>query len=181
MKATAGQVSIDRGRDGRRVALAIGAVAAVVVVGMIQGGYGSRLPPMHLHGPEFARLAAAPLQVQLHLAAVLIALGIGTVLMLGMKGRTMHRVLGWVWVVAMATGVISSLFIKTAFGPGHFGLIHLLSGWSAIALPMAVWFIKRKEVARHRRMMMGLFYGGLVLAGGLAFLPGRLMWGMFFG
>lgn len=33
----------------------------------------------------------------------------------------------------------------------------------------------------HRRMMTGLFIGGLVIAGALTFLPGRLMWQVFFG
>jgi len=29
--------------------------------------------------------------------------------------------------------------------------------------------------------MMGLFYGGLIINGFIAFLPGRVMWRLFFG
>ena len=37
------------------------------------------------------------------------------------------------------------------------------------------------RVAAHRRAMTGMFVGGLVVAGLLTFLPGRLMWAIFFG
>ena len=46
---------------------------------------------------------------------------------------------------------------------------------------MGVAFARRHKVRLHARMMTGLFTGGLVLAGMLAFMPGRLMWEMFLG
>jgi uncharacterized membrane protein len=55
-----------------------------------------------------------------------------------------------------------------------------LSGWTIIALPMAVFAIRRRNVMMHRRMMTGLFVGGLLIAGALAFIPGRLMFETFF-
>ena len=45
---------------------------------------------------------------------------------------------------------------------------------------MAVYAIKRRKVAMHRRAMTGLFVGGLLIAGAFAFLPGRLLWNVFF-
>jgi len=36
-------------------------------------------------------------------------------------------------------------------------------------------------VVNHRRMMTGLFYGGLVINLAIAFIPGRTMWNIFFG
>jgi uncharacterized membrane protein len=130
--------------------------------------------------PEFGLIARQGLALQLHLFSALTALAIGTVLMVRPKGVTLHKVLGWTWVVAMAVTAISSLFLASFTG-GRFGPVHLLSGWTVIALPMAVAAIKRRDVAGHRRSMTGLFVGGLLLAGVLTFIPGRLMWRMFFG
>lgn len=90
----------------------------------------------HPHLPNLGLLAEQPPVIQLHVAAALTALLIGTILLLGVKGNTLHRTLGWTWVIAMATVAVSSFFIRT-INPGHFSLIHLLSGWTVIALPMA--------------------------------------------
>jgi uncharacterized membrane protein len=139
-----------------------------------------RLPPLHVHAPELWRVAAAGPVIQLHLAGVAVALLIGVVLLVGVKGTVVHRVLGWTWVVAMMTAAVSSLFIRL-INHGHFSYIHLLSGWTILALPMGVAFARRHKVKLHARMMTGLFTGGLILAGLFAFIPGRLMWGLFFG
>jgi uncharacterized membrane protein len=64
---------------------------------------------------------------------------------------------------------------------GHLSFIHLLSGWTIIALPLAVSFARRHKVRMHARFMTGLFTGGLILAGLFAFFPGRLMWQVVFG
>ena len=64
---------------------------------------------------------------------------------------------------------------------GAFSLIHILSAWTLLVLPMAVYAARRGDIARHRGRMTGLFIGGLLIAGTLAFMPGRLMWRLFFG
>ncbi|WGM45336.1 hypothetical protein KOAAANKH_00198 [Brevundimonas sp. NIBR10] len=132
----------------------------------------------HPHAPDLALLAAQPVVIQLHVGAALSALLIGTVLLLGVKGNTLHRTLGWSWVIAMATVAISSFFIRTS---GTFSWIHLLSGWTVIALPMAVFAARRHDIKSHRRGMTGLFVGGLLIAGLFTFAPGRLMWKIVFG
>jgi uncharacterized membrane protein len=111
---------------------------------------------------------------------VLMALAIGIVLLAGVKGSRLHRALGWTWVLAMFTGAASSLFIRM-LNHGHLSLIHLLSGWTIVALPMAVAAARAHKVRVHARFMTGLFTGGLILAGLLAFLPGRLMWNLILG
>ncbi|MBO9560463.1 MAG: DUF2306 domain-containing protein [Caulobacter sp.] len=133
-----------------------------------------------LHTPDLGLLAAAPIQIQVHVAAVSVALTIGIVLMLGLKGTTVHRTLGWIWVVAMATAAISSLFIHRA-NAGSFSFLHLFAGWTLIALPMGVSAARKHNVRLHGRTMTGMFVGGLLIAGAFAFLPGRLMWQMMFG
>jgi uncharacterized membrane protein len=131
------------------------------------------------HLPDWSLWAGQKPQVLIHVGAALTALAIGIVLMLLPKGVGPHKLLGWTWVIAMATTAVSSLFIFGLNGD-FFSIIHLLSGWTIIALPMAVFAIRRRNVMMHRRMMMGLFVGGLLIAGALAFIPGRLMFETFF-
>ncbi|MEN5362267.1 DUF2306 domain-containing protein [Brevundimonas intermedia] len=135
------------------------------------------------HAPDWRLLLTSPPAIQIHVAAALTALAIGIVLLIGVKGNRLHRTLGWTWVLAMATTAVSSFFIHrlNPGGPGGFSLIHLLSGWTVIALPMAVHAARRHRIADHRRAMTGMFIGGLIVAGAFTFLPGRLMWAMFFG
>lgn len=154
-------------------------VVALVVYAVV---YWPQLSRMSLqpHWPDLGLLARQPFQIQLHIAAALTALLLGTVQLIGVKGTTAHRIIGWTWVIAMATTAVSSLFIRQ-INPGSFSFIHLLSGWTIIGLPMAVYAARKHRVLAHRRGMTGMFVGGLIVAGALTFLPGRLMWGVFFG
>ncbi|HEY3948214.1 MAG TPA: hypothetical protein VGL85_04240, partial [Phenylobacterium sp.] len=59
--------------------------------------------------------------------------------------------------------------------------IQLFSLIVLIGLPFAALAAHRHNVAAHARGMMGIYFGGLVLAGVLTFMPARLMWRVFFG
>ena len=162
-----------------------GSAAALLVVAAALWPVRARMgldhpPAIHPHAPRLDLLARAAPAVQLHLASVAVALGVGVVLLIGVKGTRMHRLLGWAWVLAMAVAAVSSLFIRI-IAHGRFSAIHLLAGWTIVALPMAVAAARRHRVALHARFMTGLFVGGLLLAGLLAFIPGRLMWRVFVG
>ncbi len=74
----------------------------------------------------------------------------------------------------------STLFI-TSLNHGRWSLIHLFTGWTLIILPLAVFWARRRQLVRHRRAMMGLFYGGFAVNLVIAFIPGRTMWALFFG
>ena len=132
------------------------------------------------HAPRWDLLAAAPAIIRLHILAAVLAFLVGAALLIGVKGTALHKALGWTWVIAMGTTAVSSLFIKV-INPGHWSFIHFLSGWVIIALPMAVVAIKRKNVRLRRRLMTGLFVGGLLIAGAFTFVPGRLMFQVFLG
>ncbi len=129
--------------------------------------------------PDLAPILAAGPVIQVHLVAALTALAIGIVLLAGVKGTNMHRTLGWGWVIAMAVTAISSLFIRELNG-GAFSFIHLLTGWTIIVLPMAVFMARRHKVREHQKMMTGMFVGGLIIAGLFAFMPGRVLFSVFF-
>ncbi|MGV9007258.1 MAG: DUF2306 domain-containing protein [Brevundimonas sp.] len=162
-----------------------GSLTGVLLVGVLlawyfraygRGAGGVSFVP---HAPDMALLMAQPATIQIHIAAALTALLIGLVLLAGVKGNTLHRTLGWIWVAAMMTTAVSSFFIRVIH-PGSLSWIHLISGWTVIALPMAVHAARRHRVADHRRAMTGLFVGGLLIAGVLTLLPGRLMWRVMF-
>lgn len=180
MKTAAQPVSMWSDGAARRTAVSAAAGLAVIAAGALVAGPDGPLPAVQLRAPDWSIIAGEALIVQLHLGTAVAALAIGGVLMAGLKGRTLHRVLGWTWVVCMAVTAISSLFIHRT-NPGGFSFIHGLSAWTIVALPMAVWFARKHQVRRHRGMMMGLFFGGLCIAGLLAFLPGRVLFDTFFG
>ncbi len=163
----------------RRFLIVGGAIAATVLVQLANGG---ALPhiALHLHAPHLGLLGEAGLAVQLHVAGATLALLVGTIILSGRKGSALHKFLGWFWVIAMATVAASSFFIHVLH-TGHLSLLHLLSGYVLLALPFAIFAIRRGNVRSHRRTMTGIFIGGLLVAGLFTFAPGRLMFQIFFG
>lgn len=159
--------------------------AAAAIIGLALGPAGlqavaQRFGEARLHAPRLELIAQAPLAIQLHLATVLGSLLIGVVLMSGVKGTRLHRTLGWSFVILMLATAVDALFIHGRTGP-RFTPLHLFSVFVLVAAPMGVLAARRHKVAVHRRAMTGLFFGGLILAGVVAFMPGRLMWEVFFG
>jgi uncharacterized membrane protein len=130
--------------------------------------------------PRLDLIGEASPAIQIHLAAVVVALGVGAWQLLGPKGTTAHRLLGWTWTLAMMAAALSSFFIRTILG-GWFSPIHLLSALTLVSLPVAIWAAHRHDVRRHARIMTRVYLAGLVVAGGFAFMPGRLLWRVFFG
>jgi uncharacterized membrane protein len=125
-------------------------------------------------------LNAAPV-IQLHAFAAFVASLLGIVQLLAPKGTLPHRTIGWIWVLLLATIAISSFWIHGIRMFGPFSLIHLLSIFTLIMLPLAVLAAHRHNVERHRRAMMGIFFGALVVAGAFTFVPGRIMYAVAFG
>jgi uncharacterized membrane protein len=118
-----------------------------------------------------APLLAAPAIMQLHALAALISLAAGLTVLVMRKGTARHRLVGWVFVVAMAVTALSSAFITSN---GHFSAIHLLSILTIVSLPRAIILRRRGDIAGHRATMLWLF-AGLVVAGAFTLMPGRLM------
>jgi uncharacterized membrane protein len=52
---------------------------------------------------------------------------------------------------------------------------------AALVLPLAVWRAHRHRVTEHRRAMIGLFCGALVVAGLFTLLPGGIMHAVVYG
>lgn len=176
---TSPQAAPSRMERMRRIVLPVAGIGLVAALAPFAGGLVRAANRGRLHAPDWGLLAAQPLVIQLHLGAALAALVIGALLMLGRKGVTFHRRAGWLWVGAMAIVAGSSIFITGVSGD-RWSFIHMFTGWTLIALPLAVIAARRHDVKQHRRFMMGLFYGGLIIAGALTFIPGRTLWNVFF-
>ncbi|WP_027546638.1 DUF2306 domain-containing protein [Bradyrhizobium sp. WSM2254] len=125
-------------------------------------------------------LQAAP-AIPLHAFAAMAALVLGLVQFAAPKGTVPHRTIGWIWVVLMAVVAASSFWIHQIRLVGPFSPIHVLSIFTLVVLPLAVWRAHTHRVADHRRMMIFIFAGALVVAGLFTLLPGRIMHHVIFG
>ena len=130
---------------------------------------------------NLAPLLAAPAVIQIHAFAALSAFALGAVHLAAPKGTIPHRAVGWLWAGLMLVLVLSSFFIHTIRLWGPFSPIHLLSIFTLAMLPLAVWRARQHDVRKHRRAMVSLFLGALVIAGVFTFLPGRIMHAVVFG
>ena len=129
---------------------------------------------------DMAPLLAAPLSVQIHVAAAMAAIAIGGIIFLLPKGTRFHRLIGWSWVSSMiivaATSIMMIADFRTGVNPLHaFTAVTVVSLWAGLA------GIRRGNIMQHAGSMTGLYVGGLLIAGVFAFIPGRTMWKVFFG
>jgi uncharacterized membrane protein len=125
-------------------------------------------------------LDAAP-AIPVHAFAAMAAFALGIVQFAAPKGTLPHRTVGWIWVALMAAVAASSFWIHEVRLLGPWSPIHLLSIFTLIMLPIAVWRARRHRVADHRRIMTMTFVGALVIAGLFTLLPGRIMHAVVFG
>lgn len=160
------------GRTGRRSAwinyLVVG--AAILLLTFTLSAFSFGLAPT-THRPA---MSAALI---IHLGTVLPALPLGAYLLVRRKGDALHRLLGRLWAGLMVTTAISAFWLQES---GRLSLIHIFSVITLISVPLAIFWIKRGDVARHRRAMTNT-YIGLVVAGLFAFAPGRLLGVWLFG
>jgi len=123
----------------------------------------------------FEPLLHAPITVQIHVAAVVPAALLGAYLLIRPKGTPIHRLLGKIWLCLMVITAISSFFIHQinlfyGFSPIHLLSIYVLFGcWGVIANA------RRHNIDAHKRIVRGLYFGGIIGAGAFTFFPGRIM------
>ena len=133
---------------------------------------------------SLAPLLDASPTIQIHAFAAMAAFVLGLVQFAAPKGTLPHRTIGWIWVALMALMALvagSSFWIHQIRLLGPFSPIHLLSIFTLAMLPFGVWFAHRHRVADHRRVMVLMFSGALVIAGLFTLLPGRIMHTVVFG
>lgn len=127
----------------------------------------------------------APLAVQIHVATVVPAFFLGTwQIFFSRKGAKSHRTLGFVYLALMTCTAVTALFISQVNSGGPlFGL-----SWIHLFVPVTLWGVvgaicgaRTHNISMHRSSMIGTYVGGLLIAGGFAFAPGRIMHALLFG
>jgi uncharacterized membrane protein len=128
------------------------------------------------HAPDLGVIASSSPVVLIHLAAVLAALFLSLFLLVGRKGASLHRVLGWTWVGLIGIGAVSSLFLREInTGPlatGGFSVFHIITAIALVILPLAVLAARAHRVRWHAALMLYLLVNVLFSAGLLALYPG---------
>jgi uncharacterized membrane protein len=136
---------------------------------------------MNIAVMNLAPLLDAALAIPLHAFAAMAAFVLGVVQFAAPKGTLPHRAIGAIWVTLMAMVAISSFWIHQLRLVGPWSPIHLLSIFTLVMLPLAIWKAHTHRVAAHRRIMIYLFSGALVVAGLFTLMPGRIMHAVVFG
>ena len=120
----------------------------------------------------------------LHLATVVPAFAIGAFQLFRRKGTPSHKLLGKIYMVLMLATALITLAMPAEVGTrflGHFGFIHAFSLLALFSVPMAYFAARRGNIKAHRGAMLGLYLGGILIAGAFAFSPGRMLHTWLFG
>lgn len=115
-----------------------------------------------------------------HLSTVIPALVLGLYLLLTRKGTPLHKALGKLWLALMVTAALSALFIRQ-LNHGQFSLIHLFVPLTLIVAWRAIASARAGNIRAHRRHVVGMYLGALIIPGIFAMMPGRLMGAWLFG
>lgn len=119
-----------------------------------------------------------------HLITVVPCVFLGAYVLLAKKGTSVHRFLGKIYMILMLITALITLFMPALVGPqflGHFGWIHLFSFLTIYTVPTAYTAIRKGNVRAHKRKMVLLYIGAILIAGGFTFAPGRYLNELFFG
>ena len=126
---------------------------------------------------NLSTIASAPQLHVVHGALALTSLVSGTVVMIIKKGTPRHMLLGRIFAGAMMATAITSFGIETS---GHLSWIHILSIVTLINIPAAIIMRRRGNIRGHAIAMVS-GYIGLLIAGGFAAVPPRLLGQVLFG
>ena len=113
-----------------------------------------------------------------HFATIAPCFLIGIWVLLRPKGTPVHKALGRIYVVLISFSSIVAAAMPAGLGPrlwNHFGFIHLFCVLVFVSVPLAIWAIKHGKVRMHANTMLGMFLGGILIAGTFALMPGRLL------
>jgi len=157
--------TFDRVVTDRGLGIAAGIMLAVVAVAVARGH------------TDWGRISW---HVWAHLATMATALALTPVMLLRRKGSASHRTLGRVWAGAMVLTALFSLLIRDS-NHGGFSVIHILSVWVLLQVPLLVWRARTHNVVGHRRGVRGIVFGALLIAGFFTFPFDRLLGHWLFG
>lgn len=124
---------------------------------------------------NFQPLLDAPVAVQFHVATVVPAALLGAAILARRKGTPVHRVMGRIWMILMVTTSVSTFFIHSIDLFYGFSPIHVLSLYVLYGSVTAIRSARAGNIRAHRSAVIGMYLGGIILAGLFTLVPGRLM------
>jgi uncharacterized membrane protein len=130
---------------------------------------------------SLAPLVQASPAIQIHVVVAAAAFLLGLTQFALPKGTMRHRIAGWTWVSLMVVVSVTAFFIHELRIWGPWSPIHLLAIFTLVMLPLAVLHARAHRVPNHKRAMISIFLGALVVAGLFTFVPGRIMHAVVFG
>ena len=125
-------------------------------------------------------LLTAPLAVQVHVAAALVAVAAVLPLAIYRKGSDTHRWLGRIVMGGLVLVALTSFAIRE-LNPGSFSWIHILSVVVLFNVFQAMRALQRRNIKAQMWIMGSTVFWGLGVAGAFTFMPYRLMWQVFNG
>ena len=127
--------------------------------------------------------------IQVHAFGAMAAFVLGLFQLIAPKGTLPHKTVGLIWILLMTAIATSSIFIRPSI-LGYdlpllewFSWIHLFTVLTFWGILQGSYFLLKggPTLKIHKKPFIGIFIGGLVIAGGTAFLPGRIMHQVAFG
>lgn len=112
------------------------------------------------------------LAITIHVITVLPAVPLGAYLLLSAKGTALHKLLGRIWIGLMVSTAIAITFVR---GGTDFSWIHLFVPFTLYLSWKVVRTARQRDFVEHRKQIVGLYLGALVIPGAWAFSPDRLM------
>jgi uncharacterized membrane protein len=126
-------------------------------------------------------ILSAPIAIQLHAGAAIVAMLLGAIVLFRPKGTPVHKLMGRLWALLMLVVATSAIFINEIRLVGPFSPIHLFVLLTYGGVAQGIWFIRHGRVAEHQATMKSVYLGALLLTGAFTLLPGRRMHDVLFG
>lgn len=123
---------------------------------------------------------AQSLAIQIHILVAVGAFFLGAVVFVSRKGTRAHKMAGRIFGILMLITATTAIFIRQ-LNDGSLSWIHIFVPITFIGMYQIVSTIRRGDIAGHRKHVRNLYFGALMIPGIASFLPGRVMWAMFFG
>lgn len=130
---------------------------------------------------SLAPLLSAPLAIQFHATAAILAMALGALILFRRKGTPLHKLMGRVWAVLMLIVATSAIFINEIRLIGPFSPIHVFVLVTYAGIGFGIWEIRHGRVQSHQATMKSTYLGALLLTGAFTLLPGRRMHDVLFG
>jgi uncharacterized membrane protein len=130
---------------------------------------------------SLAPILTASLAIQIHVAAAILAMALGAVVLFRPKGTPIHKLMGRLWAVLMLVVATSAIFINEIRLVGPFSPIHLFVLLTYAGIGFGIWEIRHGRVQSHQATMKSTYLGALLLTGAFTLLPGRRMHEVLFG